>query len=74
MISIKEYARNTEQAESEVKNLVNRAVLMAEFLEFINMPKHFYIARELELDGPISEINMVLNKVKDEEQREDLKM
>ncbi|MDK9864075.1 ParB N-terminal domain-containing protein [Staphylococcus equorum] len=73
LISIKEYARNTEQAESEVKNLVNRAVLMAEFLEFINMPKHFYIARELELDGPISEINMVLNKVKDEEQREDLK-
>lgn len=73
LITIKEYARNTEQTETEVKKLVNRAVLMVEFLEFINMPKHFYIARELDLDGPLSEINMVLNKVKDEEQKEDLK-
>ncbi|MCQ9294218.1 hypothetical protein BUY41_10785 [Staphylococcus cohnii] len=73
LITIKEYARNTEQTETEVKKLVSRAVLMVEFLEFINMPKHFYIARELDLDGPLSEINMVLNKVKDEEQKEDLK-
>ncbi|MFP5164438.1 hypothetical protein CD144_04325 [Staphylococcus equorum subsp. linens] len=73
LITIKEYARNTEQTETEVKKLVNRAVLMVEFLEFINMPKHFYIARELELDGPLNEINMVLNKVRDEEQREDVK-
>ncbi|RIL47743.1 hypothetical protein BUY93_11535 [Mammaliicoccus fleurettii] len=73
LISIKEYARNTEQTEPEVKKLVNRAVLMVEFLEFINMPKHFYIARELDLDGPLSEINMVLNKVKDDEKKEDLK-
>lgn len=73
MITIKEYARNTEQTESEVKKLVNRAVLMVEFLEFIYMPKHFYIARELDLDGPLNEINMVLNKVSDDEQKEDLK-
>ncbi|MEB6299364.1 hypothetical protein MXM42_10980 [Staphylococcus xylosus] len=73
LITIKEYARNTEQTETEVKKLVNRAVLMVEFLEFINMPKHFYIARELDLDGPLNEINMVLNKVSDDEQKEDLK-
>lgn len=73
LISVKEYARNTEQSEGEVKKLVNRATLMVEFLEFINMPKHFYIARELELDGPLSEINMILNKVKDEDKKEDLK-
>lgn len=73
LITIKEYARNTEQTEGEVKKLVNRAVLMVEFLEFISMPKHFYIARELGLDGPLNEINLVLNKVKDEEQREDIK-
>ncbi|MDW8566857.1 ParB N-terminal domain-containing protein [Staphylococcus shinii] len=73
LITVKEYARNTEQTETEVKKLVNRAVLMVEFLEFITMPKHFYIARELDLDGPLNEINTVLNKVNDDEQKEDLK-
>ncbi|QQJ64106.1 ParB/RepB/Spo0J family partition protein [Staphylococcus pseudintermedius] len=73
LITIKEYADNTGQSEKEVKQLLDRAILMNEFLEFINMPEHYYLARELDLDGPLNEINTILKKVKNDEDREDLK-
>lgn len=73
LITIDEYAKNTEQTTSEVKKMVDRASLMVEFLEFIDMPEHYYLARDWDLDGPLGEIRAVLNKVKTEEKREDLK-
>ncbi|EOZ4046547.1 ParB N-terminal domain-containing protein [Staphylococcus pseudintermedius] len=73
LITIKEYADNTGQSEKEVKQLLDRAILMNEFLEFINMPEHYYLARELDLDGPLNEINTILKKVKNDEDREDSK-
>ncbi|MGC9615222.1 hypothetical protein ACO2FM_04560 [Staphylococcus pasteuri] len=53
--------------------MIDRANLMVEFLEFINMHEHYYLARDWELDGPLGEITSVLNKIKSEEEREDLK-
>ena len=47
---------------------------MVEFLEFIDMPEHYYLARDWELDGPLGEIKAVLNKIKTEEEREDVKI
>ena len=73
LITIDEYAKNTEQTTSEVKKMIDRASLMVEFLEFIDMPEHYYLARDWDLDGPLGEIRAVLNKVKTEEEREDLK-
>ncbi|MCD8788809.1 ParB/RepB/Spo0J family partition protein [Mammaliicoccus sciuri] len=73
LITIDEYAKNTEQTTSEVKKMIDRASLMVEFLEFIDMPEHYYLARDWDLDGPLGEIRSVLNKVKTEEEREDLK-
>ncbi|MEB7824925.1 ParB/RepB/Spo0J family partition protein [Staphylococcus chromogenes] len=73
LITIDEYAKNTEQSVLDIKKMVDRAKLMVEFLEFIEMPEHFYLAREWELDGPLGEINAVLNKAKSEEDRIDLK-
>lgn len=28
------------------------------------MPEHYYLARELDLDGPLNEINTILKKLK----------
>lgn len=58
---------------NDVKKLVERANLMVEFLEYIDMDGHYYLAREWELDGPLAEIPSVLNKVKNEEEKEELK-
>lgn len=73
LITKEEYAKNTEQSLTEVNKMVNRAELMVEFLEFIEMPEHYYLAREWDLDGPLGEITAVLNKIKTEEDRIDMK-
>ncbi|MGW7842173.1 ParB N-terminal domain-containing protein [Staphylococcus xylosus] len=73
LITVEEYAKNTEQTANEVKKMIDRANLMVEFLEFIDMPEHYYLARDWDLDGPLGEITAVLNKIKTEEEREDLK-
>lgn len=73
LITVEEYAKNTEQTANEVKKMIDRANLMVEFLEYIDMPEHYYLARDWDLDGPLGEIMAVLNKIKTEEEREDLK-
>lgn len=73
LITVEEYAKNTEQTANEIKKTIERANLMVEFLEFIDMPEHYYLARDWDLDGPLGEITAVLNKIKTEEEREDLK-
>lgn len=73
LITVEEYAKNTEQTANEVKKMIDRANLMVEFLEYIDMPEHYYLARDWDLDGPLGEITAVLNKIKSEKEREDLK-
>lgn len=65
----KEYALNTNKKLSEVKKMVEKAKLMVEYLEFINADGKFYLARELELDGPLQEMVGILKNEKDEEER-----
>lgn len=73
LLTIEEYAKTTNTDEKEVRDMVKRAELMVEFLEFINMPEQYHIARDLEIEGPIREIEAVLKKAKDEETKEDIK-
>lgn len=64
-----EYALNTNKKPSEVKKMVEKAKLMVKYLEFINADGKFYLARELELDGPLQEMVGILKNEKDEEER-----
>lgn len=64
-----EYALNTNKKLPEVKKMVEKAKLMVEYLEFINAGGKFYLARELELDGPLQEMVGILKNEKDEEER-----
>lgn len=64
-----EYALNTNKKLSEVKKMVEKAKLMVEYLKFINADGKFYLARELELDGPLQEMVGILKNEKDEEER-----
>lgn len=58
-----EYCNQTSKTKSEVTKLIKKAKLMVEFLEFINAKGKYYIARELNLDGPLQEIMLILNKL-----------
>jgi len=68
-----EYARSCNLKQSEVKQYMTQAGYLVEFLDFIGAPEEFHIARELSLSGPIGEIDGILKKCKDEEERERVK-
>ena len=73
MFSEKEYADATNESESDVKKRVEIAKLMIEFLEFINAPGQFFIARDLQIYYPLEELSKILKKCRTEDEQEDLK-
>jgi len=74
IITVDEYCKNVNESKASVNKKIEQAKLMVEFLEFINAEEQFYIARDLELDGPLGEIPAILNKAKTDDEKEDLKL
>ena len=74
LLSEEEYARSTNETTAEVHRRVELANLMVEFLEFINAPKEFYIARDLQLTFPLEELQKILRKCHTEDEKEDIKI
>ena len=73
LLSITEYAKSVNLSEREIKREVDKAKLMVEFLEFIDAPKQFHLARKLDINDPLKELNTIMKQCKDEDRREDLK-
>lgn len=74
LLTVHEYAQSTNaDSDKDVEKLVDLSRLLVEFLEAINAPKQFYLARELNLNGPLVELQGILNKIKDEDKREEVK-
>lgn len=74
LLTEEEYASSTNETPSEVKTRVALAKLMVEFLEFINAPGQFYIARDLQVSFPLEELLKLLKKCRTEDEQEDLKI
>lgn len=74
MFTVKEYADATNETESDVNKRVEVAKLMIEFLEFINAPKQFFIARDLQISFYLEELSKLKNKCKTEDEYEELKL
>jgi hypothetical protein len=73
LFTIEEYAKGIDKKPAEVRKTVDKAILMVEFLEYINAPKQFYIARDMKLDGPLQELAAILEKHTDLETRDAMK-
>ena len=73
LLTAKEYAMGIGVKESEVVQEIEKAKLMVEFLEFINAPKQFHLARHFNIVDPLKELNTMLKKINDEDKKEDLK-
>lgn len=56
IVNEQEYATAEAISLAKVKKRVELAQLMEDFLEYINAAEQFYIARELEIDGPLNEV------------------
>ncbi len=74
LLSVDDYAKSTNQTSKEVEKQVELAELLVEFLESINAPGEFYLAREMDLNGPLVELQGILKKIKDEDKRQQVKM
>ena len=73
LLTTKEYALYTNSTEKDVEKELEIATLIVEFLDTINAPGQFYLARELKLDGPIRELHGVLKKIHDEDKQQQMK-
>lgn len=73
MLSVEEYARSTNESLAEVRHKVELANLMIDFLDFINAPKQFYLARDMELYSSLDELSKLLRKCHTENEKADLK-
>lgn len=74
LLTVEEYARSTNiDSVKEVEKLVDISMLLVEFLEAINASGKFYLARELNLNGPLHELYGILKKIKNEERKEQVK-
>lgn len=73
LLSVKEYAQSTNKTSAEVEKDIELAKLMVEYLEFINAPGQFYIARESDLNGPLVELQGILKNARDDEYKDQIK-
>lgn len=73
LLTPKEYANSINITEGKLKGEIDLSKLLVEYLEFINAPKQYHIAREMDLDGPLREIPKILKSAKNDEDKEDLK-
>lgn len=73
LLTIEEYAAATNESVAEVKRRIEQANLMIEFLEFINMPKQYYVARDYQLGSIMPEIPKIIKRCENEEIRQQTK-
>lgn len=69
LLSKDEYAKAAGLKPKEVDKLIQRALYMEEFLEFVNAKEQYHLARELALDGPLGELDAILKKEKSEKDK-----
>lgn len=74
LLTIEEYAVNTGASKKTVKEDLEKAKLMIEYLEFLNAPKQYHLIKELKLYYPIEELYKILKGFSDNDDRkEDIK-
>ena len=62
LLTVKEYSDSTNEEESIVKKRVETAKAMMEFLDFLNAPGRFHIARDLQVVFPLEEMGKLTKK------------
>jgi len=73
LLTVKEYADATNEKTSEIEKKIELANLMVDYLDYINAPLQFYIARENDIEGPLHEILRALHKCKTEDEADYVK-
>lgn len=73
LLTVEEYAYSTNETVYEVKKRLEAAMLMIEFLEYINMPKQYHIARDYQIVSVISDLQTLLRRCATPEMKQRVK-
>ena len=73
LLTVDEYAKSTNQPVKEIEKQLDQAKLLAEYLESINCPGQYHMAREANLNGPLLELQGILREIKDPDKRQQVK-
>ena len=73
LLTVEEYASSTNETVSDVKRRLAAAQLIIEFLEFMNVPKQYHIAREMQVYTLLFELVPLLKRCDTVTAQEELK-
>lgn len=73
ILTQEEYRNHINVTKAQMKVMMEKTHLMIEFLDYIKANEKFYIARDMELDGPLQEIATIRKRYKDEEEWDEVK-
>lgn len=73
LITVEEYAASTNEPVADVKKKLEIARLVVEFLDFMHTPGQYHIARDLQVYSVFVELLPLLNKCRDQKEKEALK-
>lgn len=74
LLTVEEYCHSVDRGLKEIKEDIAIAKLLVEFLEFFNLNKQFHFVREFNLVDPLKELSKMLEKITNDDLREDLKL
>lgn len=73
LFGVEEYSKITNEDVSDVRKNIEYAKLMVEYLDWINAPMQFHIARDNKIEGSLEEIYKIVKKGKTDEEIDKLK-
>lgn len=71
LFSPEEYAAETQLSLNKLREEINISKLLVEYLEYIQQPEKFHVARKQKVDGPIREVYKILRSNKIDNQDKD---
>ncbi len=73
LLTLEEYSSSTNESINDVKRRLATAQLIIEFLEFMNVPKQYHIAREMQVYSLFFELVPLLKRCDTADAQEELK-
>ena len=73
LLTLQEYVSSTNERQNDVKRRLETAQIIIEFLAFMNVPKQYHIAREMQVYSVFFELIPLLKRCETDEARQTLK-
>ena len=70
LLTIDEYAESTGETASEVKKRIEIAEMICDFLDYIRLPRQYFVAREYQIYGMFQEMLPTIKQLPDKERNQ----